>query len=94
MGTNANSSSMPESRLHNAVDEMRARRAQLLGTPGWAGFGFMKAIKKPKQPNPNGRPLPSRFARTFFDRRTHAGVIHDFYGTPYVVMADGSIRRK
>jgi hypothetical protein len=58
-----------------------------------------------KQANPNGRPLPSRFARTLYapitrdkngDRITPhqvGAVIHDFYGTSYRVELTGELRR-
>lgn len=67
----------------------------------------MKAIKKPKHPNPNGRPLPSKFNRTMYQsfvvlkdmlgnrtvlRSSVGGIVEDHYGKRYQVQADGSIR--
>jgi len=66
----------------------------------------MKAIKPPKAPSPKRGPLPSHFARTFYQPlRSKSGRgkfvlaaapgsrLQDFYGTTYVVQMSGALEK-
>lgn len=51
----------------------------------------MKAIKPPKQPNPIGRPLPSRFARTFYKALKGPRWVHGLKNRPCFSLPSGTV---